>query len=112
MKRLAAFALGLAVLLPGSGSVAANRVHGAVVDDTAKRVGEDRFKSSEDWEKTVKFFRSAYGGKPGIIFRMIPTPPKVKAMHIQNTSAKRTWDGINIYETGGDVFIYVLRAEG
>lgn len=93
---------------------AANRVHGAVVDDTAKKVGEDRFKSTEDWEKTVRFFRNAYGGKPGIVWRVIETPPKVKAIHIANTTAKKQkgqWEGINIYETGNEIFIYVIRAD-
>jgi hypothetical protein len=99
-----------AVLAP-AGAEAAARVHGVVLDDSAKKVGEDRFKSTEDWEKTVRFFRNAYGGKTGIVFRTIETPPKVKALHIENTLPKRQWEGINIYETAGDIFIYVIKAE-
>jgi hypothetical protein len=103
-----ALALGLAAAAPSAASAA--RLHGAVIDDTAKKVGEDRFKSTEDWEKTIRFFRSVYGGKPGIVWRVIDTPPKVRALHIENTSPKRTWEGINIYETGGEIFIFVIKA--
>jgi hypothetical protein len=89
---------------------AAIKVHGAAVDDNAKKVGESRFRSAEDWEKTIRFYRNVYGGKAGIVWSTIDTPPKVKAIHIANTLPKRTWEGINVYETNGDIFIYVIPA--
>jgi hypothetical protein len=98
----------LAVVTP---AVASIKVHGAIVDDEAKRVGEDRFRSKEDWEKTVRFYRSAYGGKPGFVWLTLETPPKVKAIHIENTHAGRTWEGINIYETNNEIYVYVIKAE-
>jgi len=101
----------VAALLCAGRAEAANKVHGAMVDDTAKKVGESRYRSAEDWEKTIRFYRNAYGGKPGIVWSTIETPPKVKAIHIANTAAKRTWEGINIYEVNGDIFIYVIGAE-
>jgi hypothetical protein len=90
---------------------AAVKVHGAVLDDTAKKVGENRFKSTENWEKTIRFFRTTYGGRAGIVWSTIETPPKVRAIHIANTLPKRTWEGINVYEANGDVFIYVIKAD-
>ena len=87
------------------------KVHGAILDDESKRVGDDRFRSKEDWEKTVRFFRGNYGGKPGYVWLTIETPPKVKAIHIENTHAGRAWEGINIYETNNEVFIFVVKAE-
>ncbi|MCK6548222.1 hypothetical protein L6R52_20400 [Myxococcota bacterium] len=105
-----ALALGLGLVAGAPAAASAARVHGAVIDDTAKKVGEDRFKSTEDWDKTIRFFRSAYGGKPGIVWRVVDTPPKVRAIHIENTAPKRTWEGINIYETGGEIFIFVIKA--
>jgi hypothetical protein len=90
---------------------AASKVHGAALDDNAKKVGENRYKSAEDWEKTIRFYRGVYGGKAGIVWSTIDTPPKVKAIHIANTLPKRTWEGINIYEVGGDIFIFVIQAE-
>lgn len=76
-----------------------------------KRVGDDRFKSTEDWEKTLRFLKGVYGGKPGIVWKTVDAPPKVKAIHIANTVPRRTWEGINVYETGGEIFIFVIKAE-
>lgn len=90
---------------------AAIKVHGAVVDDAAKKLSDGRFRSAEDWEKTIRFYRNVYGGKAGIVWRTVDTPPKVKAIHIANTLPKRTWEGINIYETNGDIFIFVIAAD-
>ncbi len=106
------FAALTCVLAAASPAVASIKVHGAIMDDEYKKVGEDRFRSKEDWEKTVRFFRSAYGGKPGYVWFTIDTPPKVKAIHIENTHPGRTWEGINIYETNREIFVYVIRAEG
>lgn len=106
---LASCALGLA--LCASTASASIKVHGATVDDESRKVGESRFKSTQDWEKTLRFYRSAYGGKPGYVWQTIETPPKVKAVHIENTHPKRQWEGINIYETNGEIFVYVIKAE-
>jgi hypothetical protein len=106
-------ALFAGLLALGSGTAhAALNVHGAMVDDESKKVGSDRYKSKEDWEKTLRFYRSNYWGKPGFVWLNVDTTPKVvKAVHIENTHKKRTWEGINIYETNGEIFIYVIKAE-
>lgn len=107
-----AIGISFGVFAGGSARAAgAIKVHGAAVDDGAKKVGENRYKSGEDWEKTIRFYRNVYGGKAGIVWSTIDTPPKVKAIHIANTLPKRTWEGINIYEVNGDIFIYVIPAE-
>lgn len=97
--------------LEGRAACAATRLHGVVLDDDYHKIGEDRFRSKEDWEKTIRFFRSNYGGKPGYVWNLVDTPPKVKAVHIENTHPRRTWEGINIYETNGEVYIYVIKAD-
>ncbi len=102
----------LAIAAVGSAAPAlAATVHGAAVIDGAVRVDEDRFKSPQDWDKTIRFFRSVYGKQPGIVWRSIASTPKVKAIHIANTRRGGTWEGINIYQAGGDVFIFVIKAE-
>ena len=87
-------------------------VHGAVVIDNAVQISAERFRApkDKDWDKVVQFYRSAYGKKPGIVFRHIASTPKVKAMHIQNTKRGSSWEGINLYQTGGDIFVYVIPA--
>ena len=86
--------------------------HGAQLIETAVTVDEDRYKSPQDWEKTLRFFRGIYGKQPGIVWRSVASTPKVKAIHIANIRRGQSWEGINIYETGGEVFIYVSKAEG
>src|SRR5688572_20230042 len=103
VRNLAVAAIVSASLM-GSTAQAATKVHGVALD-SVKKVGDSRFKSTEDWEKTVRYFRNAFGGRAGIVWNTIHTPPKIKALHIANTLPKRTWDGINIYETNGDIFI-------
>jgi hypothetical protein len=100
--------LGLAVVHSGA---AAATVHGAQLMDGAVKVDEDRYRSSQDWEKTLRFYRGIYGKVQGVLWRSVASTPKVKAIHIANLRKGQSWEGINVYETGGQVFIYVLRAE-
>jgi hypothetical protein len=86
-------------------------VHGAVLPDGAVKVDDDRFKAKEDWDKTLRALRNVYGKQPGIVWRSIASTPKVKAIHIANIKRGRSWEGINVYETEGSVFIYVIKAE-
>lgn len=81
-----------------------------MIPEEVKKIGEDRFQSQKDWEKTLTFFRQVYDDKPGIVWTRIATGTKVaNARHIENTQPKRTWEGINLYETGGKVFIFVIK---
>ena len=107
---MVALVAGGLVALPGRDAQALT-VHGAVVQDGAVKVDENRFKSKEDWDKTLRFYRNVYGKAAGIVWRSIASTPKVKAIHIANIKRGRSWEGINIYETGGSVFIFVIKAE-
>lgn len=77
----------------------------------AVKVDDDRYRSTQDWEKTLRFYRGIYGKVQGVLWRSVASTPKVKAVHIANLRKGQSWEGINVYETGGQVFIYVLRAE-
>jgi hypothetical protein len=104
----------LGLLLSGLAAPAsAAAPYGALIIDGAEKVGPDRFRvpRDKDWEKTIRTYKSTYGRTAGIIFRSIATTPEVKAMHIENTNRDRTWEGINIYETAGDIYVYVIKAE-
>ena len=90
----------------------AARVHGAVIFDKTVKVDDSRYRSKQNWDRTMRFFRRVYGDKPGMVMHAVPTPPRVKAVHIENTNPGASWEGINIYETRGKVFIYVIAADG
>lgn len=88
----------------------AEKVYGAVIVDGARRIEPGRYRSPQDYERTLRFFRRVYGRSEGIVFTRMKTTPKVKGTHIANLRDKRTWDGINVYEVRDKVFIYVLKA--
>lgn len=107
-KVLLGFGLSVSPMLPVYGATD----HGAQLIENAVKVEEGRYRSPQDWEKTLRFFRGIYGKQPGIVWRSVASTPKVKAIHIANIRRGQSWEGINIYETGGEVFIYVIKAEG
>ena len=108
--RIAALAIAGALALSSTPAIA-KKVHGAHVLDESRPVGDDRFQSMRDWDRTLRFFRSVYGKTAGVVWRRVDTTPKVKAIHIENTRRGQGWEGINIYETDGKIFVYVIREE-
>lgn len=95
-----------------SGRAEAKKVHGATILDEVRSAGDGYLRSTRDWDRTIRFFRGVYGRARGIVWRNLETPPKVKAIYIENTRAKRKWDGINIYHHNNRTFIHVLPAKG
>lgn len=98
---------GAALLLWSTGALAES-VMGASIPDSAQKVGENRYRSAEDWKGTTDTFRKLY---PTSVFprRHIVNQPGVKAIHIVNPSG-RNYEGLNIYEANQEVRIYVVPA--
>jgi hypothetical protein len=84
---------------------------GASIPDGARKVAEHRYKSSTDFEGTLKYYKNVY---PASSYprKSVVNQPGVKAVHIPNTSGKGGWEGLNIYEANDEVRIYVVPAEG
>lgn len=100
------------MLIAGAADEAsAASVHGAVLIEGAVKVDDGRYKSPKDWDRTLRFFRSAYGKKPGIVWMNVAATPRVKAKHLANTNPGASWEGINIYQVRGEVFIFVIEGE-
>lgn len=103
-RRLAA-----AALLCFASPALAEQVLGAQLPDEARKVAELRYRTSKDWDDTLKYFRSVYP-KEKYPRRDIVNQPGVRAMHIQNPSGKG-WEGLNIYQANDEVRIYVVPSE-
>lgn len=88
----------------------AETILGAQLPDQARKVAELRYRTSQDWEAALKYYRSVY---PPAQYprKSVVNQPGVKAIHIQNPS-KKGWEGLNIYEVDEEVRIYVVPAEG
>jgi hypothetical protein len=83
------------------------RVAGALLPDGAEKVAENRYRLPKSWDETIRFYRQNY--PPRYTRRAVADQPGIKAVHIDNPDAKPgTWDGLNIYETKGEVRIFVL----
>ena len=84
---------------------------GAQLPDGARKVAEHRYKSSTDFEGTLKYYKNVYPSTSHPR-KTIVNQPGVKAVHIPNTSGKGGWEGLNIYEANDEVRIYVVPVDG
>lgn len=84
---------------------------GAQLPDGAHKVAEHRYKSSTDFEGTLKYYKNVYPSSSNPR-KSVVNQPGVKAVHIPNTSGKGAWEGLNIYEANDEVRIYVVPANG
>jgi len=104
-----ALRLAMAVLLM-AGVARAELVDGVQLPDKSSKVGERRYRCPQDWENTLKYFKTVY---PTATYprRSIVNQPGVKAIHIANPSGKG-WSGLNVYEANEEVRVYVVPPEG
>lgn len=75
----------------------AARVVGAALPEQVTRIGETRFRSLQNWERTVRWFRRVYGDSEGVVWRRLETPPQVEAFMVENLRRGRSWDAIHVY---------------
>lgn len=87
----------------------ADTVYGAFIPNETRKVGEGRYRATRDWDRTLRSLASVYYRKKGVVWRPMKTSPGVRGVHIQNIRPNQQWEGINVYETRGKVFLYVLR---
>lgn len=99
--------LALAALMPAL--ALGESVHGAQLPDGAQKVGENRYRTQQSFEETLKYYKSVY--PPGSYPRKaIINQPGVKAVHIINPVGKK-FEGLNIYEANDEVRIFVVAVE-
>jgi hypothetical protein len=83
-------------------------VGGVQLPSGAQRVGENRYRSPDDFEETLKYYKTVYPAER-YPRKPIVNQPGVKAVHIQNPSGKN-FEGLNIYEAHeGEVRIFIVR---
>jgi hypothetical protein len=92
-------------------AVRAEIFDGVQFPDRTTKVGERRYRVPQDWENTMKYFKTAY---PSVQYprHMIVNQPGVKALHLSNPEAHGGWVGLNIYEANDEVRVFVVPPDG
>lgn len=67
-----------------------------------------RYRVRATYDETLEFYRRAFKAIGGVRWRSITNKPGLKAQHIESLRKKTNWEGINIYESNGEVKVYVL----
>lgn len=88
------------------GGAQAEAVNGAQLPDGAEKVGENRYRAKEDFEATLKYYKTVY---PSATHprKAIVNQPGIKAVHISNPGGKQ-FEGLNVYEANDEVRIYII----
>jgi hypothetical protein len=82
-------------------------VKGAILPSGSRQVGENRYRSPSNYADTLTFYGRQYKTNPR---KTIVNQPGIRAVHIVN-DGKGDWEGLNIYELGGETRIFVVLRE-
>ncbi len=101
-------ALAVAAVLVIAAVAGAEVIGGVQLPNGVQKVGENRYRTRDDFDGVVKYYRSVY---PADRYprKSIVNQPGVKAVHISNPSGKN-FEGLNIYEANEEVRIFVVKA--
>ena len=110
-KAAGRWVLATALGVLASGVARAEVLDGVQFPDKTTKVGERRYRVPQDWENTIKYFKTAY---PSAQYprHMIVNQPGVKAVHLANPDGRGGWVGLNIYEASDEVRVYVVPPDG
>jgi len=70
-----------------------------------------RYHTARSFDETIDFYQREFRRVGGIRWNNIVNLPGIKAKNITCVRKKTKWEGINIYETRGEVFLYVIPRE-
>ena len=74
----------------------------------AKKIGEHRFRSPRNYERTLDYYRKTVLRSPHVVREKIINTSEVRAVHLRNKRSGSTWEGLNIYEYKGTTVIFVV----
>ncbi|MFC1611954.1 hypothetical protein ACFL6C_13415 [Myxococcota bacterium] len=70
-----------------------------------------RYRSSRSYDETLEYYKRLFRRTGGVRWHNIVNLPGIKARNIQSLRKKTDWEGINLYENGGEVRIFVMARE-
>jgi hypothetical protein len=69
---------------------------------------EGRYRSPRSYEDALDYYKRIFRRTGGVRWHNVVNLPGIKAKNIESLRKKTHWEGINIYEKGGEVRIYVI----
>jgi len=81
---------------------------GAPLPAGCKEVEPERLRCSSRFERVVAFYRRAFRGSPTVRLWRATELPGVKLVHVANSDPGAWWEGLNISEFGGTVYLFWL----
>ncbi len=67
-----------------------------------------RYSSARSYDDTVSYYQRFFRSTGGVRWHHIVNLPSVKAKHVKSLRKSTLWEGINIYESKGQVRFFVI----
>ena len=67
-----------------------------------------RYRARRPFDDTVEWYKRTFKTLGGVRWRNIVNTPSVRAVHLECVRSRCKWAGINIYETRGEVRLFVV----
>ncbi len=107
-KRWLLLALLLLFGLSAASAAAASHL-GVRLPAGSRRVEPDRFQSGLDFEATLAYLRKSLRGTAGVTQAEVLNLPQVRMTHVSHADPTLSWEGINVSEIDGKVYLFFLR---
>jgi len=99
------------VLLAASVVSADLPVEAPIVPGSVPLEEPGRYRSGRPYEETVLYYERVFRRVAGERWHTIVNLPGIKAKNVESRRSKTNWEYINIYETRGQVRIFVIPRE-
>ncbi|MFN3198035.1 MAG: hypothetical protein ACE366_06415 [Bradymonadia bacterium] len=95
----------------GIGDALANQHLGVPLPGSARKLSENRFKTTQRFWETVRWMENQFRKKKGLRVRFIKTIdlPDVVSVHAKAPKGSTAWESINISDYGGSVKIFIIE---
>ncbi len=67
-----------------------------------------RYKVNRGFDDAIEYYKRMFKQESGVRWYNIINQPGIRAKHLASLRKNTEWEGINIYERGGEVRLYVV----
>jgi hypothetical protein len=67
-----------------------------------------RYKVNRGFDDVIEYYKRMFKNEPGVRWYNIINQPGIRAKHLASLRKNTEWEGINIYERGSEVRLFVI----